>query len=136
MSGGPERIATYLAHVLQAIERIGRYTDDMNEVAFFHDEMAQDAVIRNFEIIGEACRNIERADPTYAALPAGNSATIAHTGAASPVATHPSPPATPSQGECAASACPAREKGIAAPHSPLLAKLVRKPASYAGEGLA
>lgn len=27
--------------------------------------MAQDAVIRNLEIIGEACRNIERSDPDF-----------------------------------------------------------------------
>jgi uncharacterized protein with HEPN domain len=28
--------------------------------------MVQDAVIRNFEIIGEASRNVERADPDFA----------------------------------------------------------------------
>ena len=68
MNGGPERIASYLAHIPQAIERVGRYTDDIDEVAFLRDERTQDAVIRNLEIIGEACRNIERADPTFAAL--------------------------------------------------------------------
>lgn len=31
----------------------------MNEMAFLDDEMAQDAVIRNFEIIGEASHNID-----------------------------------------------------------------------------
>jgi len=39
----------------------------VDEVAFSRDEMTQDAVIRNFEIIGEACRNIERNDPSFAA---------------------------------------------------------------------
>lgn len=29
--------------------------------------MAQDAVIRNLEIIGEACRNVERSDPEFLA---------------------------------------------------------------------
>ena len=32
----------------------------MDELGFLQNEMAQDAVIRNFEVIGEACRNIER----------------------------------------------------------------------------
>jgi uncharacterized protein with HEPN domain len=54
-----ETIGRYLAHILQAIERIERHTEDMGEVAFLADEMAQDAVIRNFEIIGEASHNIE-----------------------------------------------------------------------------
>jgi uncharacterized protein with HEPN domain len=67
MSGDGQRLVNYLGYTLQAIERIHRYTDDMDEVAFSRDEMAQDAVIRNFEIIGEACRNIERHDPSFAA---------------------------------------------------------------------
>lgn len=53
-------------HILQAIERIERYTEDMSEVAFLDDEMAQDAVIRNFEIIGEASHNIEVNFPEFA----------------------------------------------------------------------
>ncbi len=67
MSENGQRVARYLGHILQAIERIHRYTDDMDEVAFSRDEMTQDAVIRNFEIIGEACRNIERDDADFAA---------------------------------------------------------------------
>jgi uncharacterized protein with HEPN domain len=34
---------------------------------FFHDEKTQDAVIRNIEIIGEAAKNVERADPVFVA---------------------------------------------------------------------
>ena len=60
MSRDPQRLPDYLGHILQAIERIQRYTDDMDELGFVQNEMAQDAVIRNFEVIGEACRNIER----------------------------------------------------------------------------
>jgi uncharacterized protein with HEPN domain len=67
MSGDGQRVVGYLGHILQAIERIHRYTDDMDEVAFYRNEMTQDAVIRNFEIIGEACRNIERNDTGFAA---------------------------------------------------------------------
>lgn len=61
-----QRLADYLGHILQAIERINRYTEDMGEVAFLEDEMAQDAVIRNFEIIGEASHNIEVYFPVFA----------------------------------------------------------------------
>lgn len=57
------RVPDYLDHITQAIMRITRYTEDMNEVAFLTDERTQDAVIRNLEIIGEACRNIERRHP-------------------------------------------------------------------------
>ena len=62
-----QRLADYLGHILQAIERIERYTEDLGEVAFLEDEMAQDAVIRNLEVIGEASRDIERDHPDYAA---------------------------------------------------------------------
>ncbi len=60
------RLLGYLEHILQAIERIQRYTEDIDEAAFFQNEMAQDAVIRNFEVIGEASRNIERHYPGFA----------------------------------------------------------------------
>lgn len=60
MSRDAQRLPDYLRHILQAIERIQRYTDGMDELGFVQNEMAQDAVIRNFEVIGEACKNIER----------------------------------------------------------------------------
>lgn len=53
------RAQDYLGHILQAIERIKKYTEDVDELIFLKDEMIQDAVIRNIEIIGEAARNIE-----------------------------------------------------------------------------
>ncbi|MEW5887444.1 MAG: DUF86 domain-containing protein [Pseudomonadota bacterium] len=62
-----QRLADYLAHILEAIERIERYTEDMSEVAFLGNSMVQDAVIRNFEIIGEASHNIETHYPAFAA---------------------------------------------------------------------
>ena len=61
------RIPDYLEHILDAIERINRYTSDMSEVVFLDDEKTQDAVIRNFEVIGEAARNIERNHAEFAA---------------------------------------------------------------------
>jgi uncharacterized protein with HEPN domain len=60
------RAPDFLAHILQAIERISTYTDDMDEVGFLENEMVQDAVIRNIEIIGEAARNIEKHHPEFA----------------------------------------------------------------------
>lgn len=67
MSNDQQRLADYLAHILQAIERIERYTEDLDEVAFLQVELVQDAVIRNFEIIGEASNNIGKHYPQFAA---------------------------------------------------------------------
>jgi uncharacterized protein with HEPN domain len=64
--GDIQRLPEYLQHILGAIERIHHYTEDMSELAFLQDPKTQDAVIRNFEIIGEASRNIERHHPTFA----------------------------------------------------------------------
>jgi len=61
------RVPDYLGHILEAIERIHLYIEDMSEVAFQEDRKTQDAVIRNFEIIGEAAHNIERYHAQFAA---------------------------------------------------------------------
>ena len=66
MSRDALRVPEYLDHILQAIQRIGSYTEDVDEVAFLENKMVQDAVIRNIEIIGEAARNIERYHPDFA----------------------------------------------------------------------
>ncbi len=55
---GKQRLSSYLDHILQAIGRIEDYTGDLSELMFLENTMVQDAVIRNFEIIGEACKNI------------------------------------------------------------------------------
>ncbi len=60
------RIPDYLEHIIEAIERISRYIDDISEIEFLEDEKTQDAVIRNFEIIGEAARNIEHSHSMFA----------------------------------------------------------------------
>lgn len=65
-SSGAPRLPDYLGHILDAIDRIFRYVDDMDEPAFLVDSKTQDAVIRNFEVIGEAARNIERHAPDFA----------------------------------------------------------------------
>lgn len=66
MSRDERRLTDYLAHILEAIERIDCYTEDMSEMAFLENQMAQDAVIRNFEIIGEASHNVETHYPEFA----------------------------------------------------------------------
>jgi hypothetical protein len=60
MSKDSLRVPNYLDHILQAINRISRYTENITEAGFLENELVQDAVIRNIEIIGEAARNIER----------------------------------------------------------------------------
>jgi uncharacterized protein with HEPN domain len=50
----------YLAQILECIERIVKYVAGGKE-AFFTEQLIQDAVIRNFEIIGEAARRVPEA---------------------------------------------------------------------------
>ena len=52
------RLASYLRHIVEAIGRIRAYTAGIAEDDFSRRPMIQDAVIRNFEVIGEACRNV------------------------------------------------------------------------------
>ena len=61
------RIKDYLTHIVDAIDRINRYLENLSEDEFHGDEKTQDAVIRNFEVIGEASRNIERYHADFAA---------------------------------------------------------------------
>lgn len=52
------RLADYLRHVLDAIVRIQGYIEGIGETDFLEDKKSQDAVIRNFEVIGEASNRI------------------------------------------------------------------------------
>ena len=65
MTVDQQRLADYLAHILEAIERIEHYVTDLDELAFLSNKLVQDAVIRNFEIIGEASNDIERRHPDF-----------------------------------------------------------------------
>jgi len=49
-----------LQHIIEAIDRILKFTDGMTVAAFYENEMAQFAVIKNFEIIGEASYRLSR----------------------------------------------------------------------------
>ena len=59
------RLPEYLRHIAEAIERIHLYIENIDEVEFLGDLKTQDAVIRNFEVIGEASRNVERYYPQF-----------------------------------------------------------------------
>ncbi|GFO66401.1 DUF86 domain-containing protein [Geomonas paludis] len=48
----------YLAHILDAVRQIQLYTQGMDYEGFSGTRMVQDAVIRQFEIIGEAAKNM------------------------------------------------------------------------------
>jgi len=48
----------YLQHILEAIEQIETYTEEVQRSEFMDHEMRQDAVIRQLEIIGEASRQL------------------------------------------------------------------------------
>lgn len=60
-----QRLDDYLAHILEAIDRIEEYVSDMDEMTFLENRLVQDAVIRNVEIIGEASNNIEKHFPAF-----------------------------------------------------------------------
>lgn len=68
MSRDQQRLQDYLAHIIQATQRIHHYTEDIDEVGFLNNELVQDAVIRNIEIIGEASNNIDKYYQDFAKL--------------------------------------------------------------------
>jgi uncharacterized protein with HEPN domain len=67
MTRDPQRLSDYLDHILEAIERIEEYVADLEETSFLGNKLVQDAVIRNFEVIGEASNNIEKRFPEFVA---------------------------------------------------------------------
>ena len=67
MSQDAGRLPDYLEHIVQAIDRITRYTTGLGAQQFLASDMVQDAVIRNLEVVGEASRNIQRHHPSFAA---------------------------------------------------------------------
>ena len=48
----------YLQHIRDAIQRLERHLLGVSWVQFRESELAQDAVVRQLEIIGEAARNL------------------------------------------------------------------------------
>ena len=48
----------YILHIIDSIDQISEYTDQISREEFKEYRLIQDAVVRNFEIIGEASKNI------------------------------------------------------------------------------
>lgn len=62
----PERrLHHYLVDILQAVERIEKYVKDMAGEDFLVSDLVQDAVVRNFEVIGEASKHIRQRFPDF-----------------------------------------------------------------------
>jgi uncharacterized protein with HEPN domain len=64
----PERVADYLGHIIEAIERATSYIQPLQDIdAFRQNLLIQDGVVRNIEIIGEAANHIHRMAPEFIA---------------------------------------------------------------------
>ena len=61
------RCDDYLRHIVEAVDNIQNYTRDMDLAAFIGDRKTCDAVIRNLEVIGEACNNVAQHHAAFAA---------------------------------------------------------------------
>ncbi len=51
-------VRLFLLDIIEAIDKIKLYTQDLSYQEFMQDEKTIDAVVRNLEIIGEASKNI------------------------------------------------------------------------------
>ncbi|QGM46464.1 HepT-like ribonuclease domain-containing protein [Methylocystis heyeri] len=60
------RVRDYIEHIVAAIGRIESYVEGIDRAAFIKSSLVQDAVIRNFEIIGEAANKIRTVAPEFA----------------------------------------------------------------------
>ena len=50
----------YIDHLLDSIEKIEKYVENLTIHDFVENELVQDTVIRNFEIIGEATKRLSK----------------------------------------------------------------------------
>ncbi len=48
----------YLGHIIEAINRINKYTKGLSKDEFLKNILIEDATVRNIEIIGEAVKNL------------------------------------------------------------------------------
>lgn len=63
MSQHPTRVRAYFGHMLDAVTRIQLYTQGKAHEDFLSDLLLQDAIVRNFEVLGEAAHNVLEAAP-------------------------------------------------------------------------
>lgn len=70
MNAAKRRFDIYLEDILISISRINEYIGEMEFAEFKRNYLIVDAVVRNFEIIGEASKNIpERIRHKYPSVP-------------------------------------------------------------------
>ncbi|MGF1670177.1 MAG: DUF86 domain-containing protein [Balneolaceae bacterium] len=50
----------YILHMIDSMDQISEYTDQITREEYQENRLIQDAVVRNFEIIGEAAKNVSR----------------------------------------------------------------------------
>ena len=50
----------FLAHILESAEQIEAYTKDLTKEDFLRSPIVQDAVLRRFEIVGEATKHLPK----------------------------------------------------------------------------
>ncbi len=50
----------YIVHIQRSINQIVEYTNGLKEEEFLSNQLIEDAVVRNFEIIGEATKQISK----------------------------------------------------------------------------
>jgi Uncharacterized conserved protein len=50
----------FLEDILSCIDKIEKYSSNQSSEEFFRNDMAVDAVIRNFEVIGEAVKQVPK----------------------------------------------------------------------------
>lgn len=48
----------FLKHILESIDAIEEYAQDISEKAFLENQEKQDAIIRRLEVLGEAAKNL------------------------------------------------------------------------------
>lgn len=53
-------IGLYLDDILESIEKIEEYTQDLSEERFSRDTQTQDAVLRRLAVIGEAVKHLPK----------------------------------------------------------------------------
>lgn len=51
-------VRLFVADMVRAVDKIGRYTEGMDAASFVADEFTVDAVLRNLMVPGEAARNV------------------------------------------------------------------------------
>ena len=54
-----------LEDMLESVQKIKRYTNELDYEAFLSDDRTVDAVVRNFEIIGEAANRLDQDSEIY-----------------------------------------------------------------------